>query len=68
MRRTSFNYTALIHLVLGGLLLLWTSAFILKLIAFIVGILLINSGITQMGYRGLSSYISQIAMRGMRGF
>lgn len=68
MRRQSPNYSGIVHLILGGLLLLWTSAFVLKLLALVGGILLINSGLTMLGYRGLSSYISHIFMRGMRGF
>lgn len=68
MRRQSPNYSGFVHLILGGLLLLWTSAFVVKLLAFVVGILLINSGITMLGYRGLGTYVSQIVMRGMRGF
>lgn len=68
MRYTQPNYIGFIHLLLGVFLITWSYAILLKIAAFIGGFLLINSGLSLLGYRNFTSYITPLFMRGFRSF
>jgi len=42
-----------LFIVAGALMLLWASAIVIKIIAFLLGIFLINQGMTVAGYGSL---------------
>ncbi|MFZ5953984.1 MAG: hypothetical protein ACOYT8_02660 [Candidatus Dependentiae bacterium] len=68
MRYAQPNYSGILYLLLGIFLIAWSSAILLRIAAFICGLFLINSGLSLLGYRSLTSYASPLFMRGFRGF
>lgn len=68
MRYVQPNYSGILYLLLGIFLIAWSSAILLRIAAFLCGLFMLNTGITLLGYRSLTSYISPFLMRGFRPF
>lgn len=68
MRQAQPNYLGIIFLLLGFYLIYWSIAILIKILGFIAGFFLINSGLSLLGYRNFTSYFTPLVMRGFRRF